>query len=129
MSTKTISMQTAHRIWSAHREIQAATKLLDDLRGKLAAGENPTPLDGFGRPRGYQLGTPIEHGGHRLYDVGPLLAARMIEAHIADKEREVAEASQAAMQEMGGLIQPVSLGVPPYPGGIRRRIAGEDYGC
>lgn len=96
-----ISMETAHRVWSAHREIEVATKLLADMKKEIANGSDPTPLDAFGRHRNLQLGVPSGDMGHRLFDVSPNLAIRIIEAHIATKERELAEACIIAKLDMG----------------------------
>ena len=66
--TQIISMKAAGRIWSAHREIEAAGKLLADIQETLKGGRCPTPVDPFGRQRTFQLGVPSENG-HRLLDV------------------------------------------------------------
>ncbi len=92
----TITKASAHRIWMAHREIEEGEKLLADISNTIKEG-NMTPLDRYSR--GYQLGVP-SHGGHRLLDVSPRLAACIIEAHIADKQRELLEASLVAKIEM-----------------------------
>ena len=95
---KTISSKAAHRIWLAHREIEEGQKLLADIEQTLKEG-GPTPVDHRGYSRGYQLGVP-SHGGHRLLDVSPRLAASVIEAHIAEKWRDLVEASLAAKLEL-----------------------------
>jgi len=46
--TGLISMAAAHRIWTAHREIEAGTKLLANIDDALQRGEDATPLDPFG---------------------------------------------------------------------------------
>src|SRR5262245_40806805 len=91
-----ISMDLAHRIWTAHREIDVATKLLGDIEESLSRGEPPTPLDAFGRRRGYQLGVPSGDDRHRLFDVQPTLAREVIRAHIAAKMAELGAACQEA---------------------------------
>lgn len=95
----TISAEAAHRIWMAHREIETGEKLLADIRQTLKEGGDPTPIDDFGCRHVYQLGLP-SHGGHRLLDVSPRLAACVIEAHIAEKKRDLIEASLAAKIEL-----------------------------
>lgn len=100
-AARPISMATAHRIWSAWREIEVAKKLLHDIDEALKSGSDPTPLDGFGRrSRYYTLGVPMNESSHRLLDVSPQLASVMIQAHIADKETELAEATHAACLDM-----------------------------
>lgn len=99
-AARPISMATAHRIWSAWREIEVAQKLLHDIDEALKSGSDPTPLDGFGRRSRYTLGVPISESSHRLLDVSPQLASVMIQAHIANKETELAEATHAACLDM-----------------------------
>jgi hypothetical protein len=92
-----VSMETANRLWLAHREIEVGQKLLADIRETVARGE-PTPLD-RGYPRGYQLGVP-SGSGHRVLDVAPELAERIVEAHIANKREELRAASLNALREL-----------------------------
>lgn len=97
-----ISMELSHRIWSAHREIAVATKLRDELAEALRKGEDPTPLDGFGRRRNLSLGVPCgTDSSQRLYDVDPKLAVHVIDAHVASKQKDLAEACIAARIELG----------------------------
>lgn len=97
-----ISMETAHRIWSAHREIVVATTLHAQMKKELELGGDPTPLDEFGRRRRFQLGVPSGDSGHRLLDVSPQLAFHIIEAHIANKQAELAEACIVAKIDLAG---------------------------
>ena len=86
----------------AHREIETATKLLEELRTRFKASDDPTPLDAFGRHRNFQLGVPSSDNGHRLFDVSPRLAVAIIEAHLAEKKRDLIEASVIATLEASG---------------------------
>lgn len=106
---KIISSECARRIWLAHREIEVAKKLLNDIEIAHKNGDDPTPLDAFGRRRAFTFGVPMGNDGHRLLDVSPFLAVRVLETHIADKQRELAEASQAALIEA---TTPSALGSP-----------------
>lgn len=96
-----LSKALADRIWRAHREIEVAGKLLDDMRKALLAGAPPTPLDPLDRRRHIELAVPTSEHGHRLFDLGPDLAATIIEAHIAEKREELREASNMARAELG----------------------------
>jgi hypothetical protein len=98
--TGIISKRAAHRIWSAHREIEVGTKLLADINEALSRHDDPTPLDDFGRRRSYSLGVPVTDSSQRMMDVSPRLAAAVIEAHIAEKQRDLVEATLAARIEM-----------------------------
>jgi len=102
---RTISMQTAAGIWKAHREIETATKMLAELRDKKKWGDDPNPLDAFGRRRPYTLGIPHGDNAHQLVDLSPELARHIIEAHIVAKQRELVEACARASMELEGLIE------------------------
>lgn len=91
-----ISMELAHRIWLAHREIAVGTKLRDELLSKIDSGEDPTPIDEFGRRRNFQLGVPSGDHGHRLLNVEPALAVEIIDAHVAAQRSELAAACAEA---------------------------------
>lgn len=92
-----VSKDTAHRIWAAHREIETAQKLLADII-ETGGGEKATPLDRDSR-RHYQLGVP-SGSGHRLFFLGPELAAQVIQQHIAAQEGELRAASTDALREL-----------------------------
>ena len=99
-----ITPETCAAIYSAHRDIMAGEKLLDDMKtereraqtDKLAA----TLRDSFGRVRQLQLGIPSGENGHRIFDVSPVLAESVIRAHIATKSAELVEANERARIEL-----------------------------
>lgn len=97
---KILSMELALRVWNAHREIQVATKLRDDMKKSIAKGEPITPLDSFGRRQGLRLGVPSGENCHQLFDVDPSIAIDVINAHITAKEKELVEASAAAAKSL-----------------------------
>lgn len=96
--TRIVSKETAHRIWAAHREIETARKLLTDIAEEASLG-GETPLD-RDRRRHYQLGVPSGPGGHRLFMLGPELAAQVIQQHIAAQEEELRVTSMDALAEL-----------------------------
>ena len=101
----TITIETAAAIWKAPREIDTATKMRADIRDKKKWGEDPNPLDAFGRRRPYTLGVPS--GGdnsHKLVDVSPELALHIVEAHITRKQTELVEVCARAALELSGDI-------------------------
>src|SRR5258708_8424576 len=97
-----IPMAPAAGIWKAHREIETATKMLAELRDKKKWGEDPNPLDAFGRRKPYTLGIPHGDNGHQLVDLSPELALHIIEAHVTRKRTELVEACARAAMEMSG---------------------------
>lgn len=97
---KTLSMETASRIWNAHREIAVGQKLRDDMAKAIKDGEDPTPLDSWGRRQKLSLGVPCGENSSRMFDVDPKLAVCIIDGHIAAKEKELAEASIVARMEL-----------------------------
>lgn len=100
-----ISQETAGRIWNCYREIQAAEKLLGDMAESEKEYSDDvraeTLKDAFGRRRNLQLGVPSSDSCHRLLDVAPSLAKSVINAHIANKRSELAEANEQARIELG----------------------------
>jgi len=99
-----IKQETAAAIYSAYREIKAATELLGNLETEMRkCGEQPdhaTLRDAFGRERGLQLGVPSGESSHQLYNVAPQLAASVIRAHIAEKQTELVKANETARMEL-----------------------------
>lgn len=98
--TGTISQDTAYRIWMAHNQIEVGHKLLDDIAKTIREGGDPTPTDPHNRHRrGYTLGVP-SGSGERILGVSPRLTAAVVEAHIAEKQRDLIEATLAAKIEL-----------------------------
>lgn len=97
-----ISQETAARIWTCYREIALGKKLLEEAEEQLKRDpkEDPFPRDPFGRKRGLQLGVPSSDTAHRLFDVPPRLALAVIRAHVAEQERQLVEANEAARIEL-----------------------------
>lgn len=99
-----ISQETASRIWQAYREIATSEKLLNDMkeaRERERSGEyEPTLKDSFGHRRQLQLGVPSGPNSSRLFDVSPVLAKSIIQAHIEHKKAELAEANEQARIEL-----------------------------
>jgi hypothetical protein len=95
-----ITVKTAARIWNCYREIDGGTKLLSEMKERMERGEDPNPRDGFGRHRCLQLGIPSGDNSRTLLDVEPRLALSIINAHIAEKRRELVEANEQARIEL-----------------------------
>ena len=96
-----ISMKTAHALAIAHREIEVAEKLLEEV--KVAAdrmGRGSDIRDAFGRTQhGLQLGVPSGDNGHRLFNLPFSICGPVIEAHIAQQRVVVAARTQTAIDE------------------------------
>lgn len=105
-----ITKETCADIWSAYREIEAAEKLLSDMRAEREKPftdrekHAPTLKDAFGQKRHLQLGIPSGESGHRIYDVAPELAESVIRAHIAKKRVALVEANERARIELNNEI-------------------------
>lgn len=99
-----ITQKTAGRLWNCYREIHAAEKLLEDMaeseRNYRDDVRAETLKDAFGRRQHLQLGVPTGESCHRLLDVAPELAKTVINAHIANKRAELAEANEQARIEL-----------------------------
>ena len=100
----TVSKEAAERVWMCHREIAAGEKLLYDMAEQMMQDEpakyQQTLKDAFGRRRCLQLGIPSGDDCHRLVDVSPELALTIVRAHIARKQSELVEASEACRVEL-----------------------------
>jgi len=102
-----ITQETCAAIYSAHREILAGEKLLEDMKAErerpFTDREKHAPLlkDAFGHRKQLQLGIPSGENGHRLFDVSPMLAESVIRAHIENKRAELVEANERARIELG----------------------------
>jgi len=108
----TITQETAGKIWSCHREIEASKKLQQELAEARKWREDPTPLDAYGRRSGFELGVPSGKGSHRLYNVPVSLMPYCLDVHIAAQEKELAEACVMAQMELDGLA-PAEKNVTP----------------
>lgn len=95
-----ISAETAIEIARAHREIEAANKLLEKVETAARNGTEPDVRDAFGRVRGCQLGVPMGDNGHRILDMSWSLAVPIIKAHIAEKQAAVLALSEKARHEI-----------------------------
>jgi hypothetical protein len=104
-----ITQETAAAIWSAYREIETGNKLLADMQKELRWEHDktaPVLKDAFGRKRHLQLGIPSGENCHRLLDVPASLAETCIRAHIAQKQKELAEANEKARLELTVALSP-----------------------
>ncbi len=104
-----ITKATASRIWNAHHDIENGKKILADMEEQIRRAGNhdkgaeheSNPRDAFGKHRCLTLGIPTDNRSERMLDVQPRLAIAIIKAHIADKEKDLIEASQIAVIEAG----------------------------
>lgn len=98
-----ISYETSTAIAYAHREIEAAEKLLAEITDTInrRVGDPPDIRDAFGRRQeGLQLGVPSGSNGHRLFNVPWALAKPVIEAHIANQKAMLGVLSEKARGEL-----------------------------
>jgi hypothetical protein len=100
-----ISMKTAELLWASHNEVRKAEELLEVMRTTGDINSQTTPEDAFGRRyRNYEFGIPSGGNGHRLVGVTPKMARYVIESHIAECKRALAEACVIARMELDGVI-------------------------
>ncbi|MEM6739041.1 MAG: hypothetical protein AAF646_02925 [Pseudomonadota bacterium] len=95
-------METAREIAFAHREIEVAKGLLEEIDNALANYEELDIRDSFGRTRGMRLGVPTSNNGHQMLDVSWYLARPIIRAHIAEKRAKIEALSEIARAEIEG---------------------------
>ena len=108
-----ISAETAWKIASAHREISASNKLLEEIDNCEKQGEKFDPRDAFGRRSGFQLGVPSGERCHQLFDLSQELVPYVVRAHIAAKTKELAEACERARMELDGVLEAAVEPVEP----------------
>lgn len=99
-----VSMETARAIAFAHREIEVAEKLLEDVEAAMAKSsfDQKDIRDAFGRRHdGLQLGVP-SGSGHRIFNVPFAMCRPIIEAHIANQRTLVKLYSEKAGVEAMG---------------------------
>ena len=103
MAESLITRETATDIAMAYRELEAAEKLLQEVRDALDTFRAKDIRDAFGRAQhGLQLGVPSGDTGHRLFNVPYSLAVPVIETHIAHHKAKLVTLSEKARQELGG---------------------------
>lgn len=96
-----ISKETAIDIAMAYRELEAAEKLLQDVRDASEKYQVKDIRDAFGRVQhGLQLGVPSGDNSTRLFNVPYTLAVPVIETHIAHHKAKIATLSEKARQEL-----------------------------
>lgn len=96
---KIISADTAYRIWLCHREIEMGQKLLADVLKTISEDQGPTPVDRSHRCN-FELGVPNNFNGHRLVNVEPELALRMIEAHMTTQRLRLLDLTIKVREEL-----------------------------
>ena len=94
-----ITKDTAARIFSAYREIEAAEGLLKGIDEGAKDTSALNYRDSFGQARGLELGVP-SGSGHRVYNVNPILGAAVLRAHVEKKRAEIAELCEVARLEL-----------------------------
>lgn len=103
-----LSKSVCEKIWHCHREIEAATNLLEEVE-KIVFKNNQARAheehakglkDVFGRDQELELGVPSGENSKRLFRVSLDLAGPIIRAHIANKQSELAELNEVAKLEM-----------------------------
>ena len=98
-----ITKETATDIALAYREIDAAEKLLTDVREAMDRFSGKDLRDVFGRPvEGLQLGVPSGESSHRCFTLPHVIALPIIEAHIAQCRAKIVALTERARGEMAG---------------------------
>lgn len=95
-----IRKETAGDIWECYREIEVSEKLMSNMKEACQKGEDPNPVDPFGRRQCLQMGVPCGDSAQRLFKIEPKLALSVISAHIANKRKELVEANERARIEL-----------------------------
>lgn len=100
-----ITKETCVKIYNCHQEIENSKKLIEDMAQLLKDDEekqNPTLYNAFGERKGLELGVPSGKGSHRIFNVSPLLAVKVIEDHISAQSKRLEELEAIAKIELYG---------------------------
>lgn len=95
-----ITKNTAAKIAYAYADIEAAEKILSELRAAKKDRREPDFRDEFGRARGLQLGVPSGNSGRTLYSLSFELAEIVVAAHIDQKRAEISALCELAKGEL-----------------------------
>jgi hypothetical protein len=99
-----IKQETCAEIWKCYREIEAAKKLLAELKVFVEKeAEDPeaaTFQNYFGEKRYLELGVPSGPDSRRLYHVPNSLGVLVIEGYIAHQQGELARLQNKAAIEL-----------------------------
>jgi hypothetical protein len=98
-----ITKETATDIALAYREIDAAEKLLTDVREAMDRFSGKDLRDVFGRrAEGLSLGVPSGDNGRQLFNLPHTVAIPVIEAHIVQCRAKIVALTEKARGEMAG---------------------------
>lgn len=98
-----ISKETAIDIALAHREIEVARELLNEIKKAEDRREVPDVRDAFGRRHGgLEMGIPSGQSSRRLFNVPWSLAKVVIETHIVAQEQVIKALNVKAAIEVAG---------------------------
>ena len=106
-----ISKETATDIALAYREIATAEQLLTDITEAAGRYQSSDIRDVFGRRvEGLQLGVPNGKDSQRLFMVPWSMARPIIQAHIAQRQAELALLNEKARIELDAVAPPAADG-------------------
>lgn len=98
-----ITKETAVKIAYCHDEIEKCHKLIKDMAEVLAKDKEksrPTLPNAFGENVGLQLGVPSGDSSYRIFSVNAELSVKIIETHIEEKTKRLAELMAIASIEL-----------------------------
>lgn len=96
-----LTKSTAIKIHNCHFEIEKANELIKRLKDSINEDGELVLKDAWGEnARGLQMGIPSSPSSHSLYNVPPLLALSVIDAHIKDQNRRLEELKAIALIEL-----------------------------
>ncbi len=98
-----ITKETAIDIALAYREIEAAEKLLTDVRAAIDRFSGTDLRDVFGRRvDGLSLGVPSGENSRHCFTLPHSVALPILEAHIAHSRAKIVALTEKARGEMAG---------------------------
>lgn len=76
-----ISKDLSRKIYNCHSELEKCDELIKKMSEAIDKTGEPKLLDAFGERKGLQLGIPCGDNGHKLLNVSPQMAIKVIQEH------------------------------------------------
>ena len=92
-----ISKDLARQIHNAHCQIENCDKLVSDMAKEIDNHGDEKLMDAFGHRKGLQLGIPSGDNCHRLLNVSPEMAIKVINEHKEFNQSELKRLNALAL--------------------------------
>ena len=84
-----ISKELCRQIYTCYDQIERCDKLISDMNEAIEKSGSSDLLDAFGSRKGLELGIPSGNNSHRIVNVSPEIAIKVIIEHKEFNQREL----------------------------------------